>query len=710
MNKSQRIKVDLQSLEDNNIKVKLDQDVDFFEIMSMKIDTKEFYANFNADYGVLVGRVIANNGIGVENAKVSIFIPLTEEDENDGTITNLYPYKTPRDKNRAGKRYNLLPRVGRLDPSDDKIKPKQPFGSFPIKPEIVTNPTFMKVYKKYYKYTATTNKSGDYMIFGVPVGVQTVHMSVDITDIGEFSMLPSIMITNLGYSPNLFTDDGTRIKESSDLDDLPHIETQEISVDVIPFWGDTENFEIGVTRQDFRIRATIGNQIIIFGNAFTDSFNHLWGAKAGSHNTANRLYGVKGTGDDRIDRLTMISKRTGIITEKIYYYPANLTDEFIESDNCDPIRDAVLLDESEYTSHKRDGDFVFIINCNRRKMITNEEGELADVQPDSPEGIFTEFRGFITLEYTEEDVPLRNEIFEFNDIEYRQIRYRFKIPQWSTQLGNILRPPLPEANEVNNKIWRKQDFTFQGGKIYSISRFISTNRIPSDSTPNYNETVGLLVNENLNNPEYGFANVGLLANPTNITEEEEKRINVPPNRTALLGQQTFAGDWLNFTIYFPQVGAVINNVTSGNISSLFSNLNFQDSQFFRNNRYFNRDNTQDIAAGMVNTKWFTRNDLNWVDFIEVPEEYIKVFAAIDKNGFTDLDVIQKMSEEFSNISYDDTFFRNKRNVPSWGIGGAFPNYNNPQFDTSTPSNRTYFYKGYDSSNCIDFLIELGLVE
>ena len=58
--------------------------------------------------------------------------------------------------------------------------------SFPIKEEIVTNPIFLDVYKKYYKYTALTNNSGDYMIFGVPIGTQTVHMSVDITDIGEY--------------------------------------------------------------------------------------------------------------------------------------------------------------------------------------------------------------------------------------------------------------------------------------------------------------------------------------------------------------------------------------------------------------------------------------------------------------------------------------------------------------------------------------------
>jgi len=72
-----------------------------------------------------------------------------------------------------------------------------------------------------------------------------------------------------GYSPNLFTDFGNAIKESKDLNDLPNIETQEISVDIIPFWGDVKNFDIGITRQDFRIRATLSSDFIIFGTTMT---------------------------------------------------------------------------------------------------------------------------------------------------------------------------------------------------------------------------------------------------------------------------------------------------------------------------------------------------------------------------------------------------------------------------------------------------------
>lgn len=259
MNKSQRIEFKTGNTDNMQIKVHLEQDVDTIDFLSMNITTEEAYRDFNSDYGVLIGRVTANVNQGVPNAKISVFIPLTDEDALDKTICSLYPYKTPRDVNTEGKRYNLLPRVLCTNPSISIAKyPSQAFGSFPIKEEIVTNTSLMNVYEKYYKHTTKTNDNGDYMIFGVPVGAQIVHMSVDITDICEYSVNPLLMMSCLGYSPTLFTDDiPPLIKPNNNLKDLPNIELQEISVDVIPFWGDKENFNIGLTRQDFKIPSSI---------------------------------------------------------------------------------------------------------------------------------------------------------------------------------------------------------------------------------------------------------------------------------------------------------------------------------------------------------------------------------------------------------------------------------------------------------------------
>ena len=40
-------------------------------------------------------------------------------------------------------------------------------------------PDEKQVFEKYYKYTTKTNDSGDFMLFGVPTGNQTVFVDID---------------------------------------------------------------------------------------------------------------------------------------------------------------------------------------------------------------------------------------------------------------------------------------------------------------------------------------------------------------------------------------------------------------------------------------------------------------------------------------------------------------------------------------------------
>jgi len=119
----------------------------------------------------VVGRVIANEGFGVPNAKVSVFVPISDEDEKNDLIKDLYPFKTVSSKNK-NVRYNLL-----LSKATCELN--SAVGTFPTKEEVLNNDIMIEVFDKYYKYTTKTNGSGDYMIFGVPTGQQTVHMDVD---------------------------------------------------------------------------------------------------------------------------------------------------------------------------------------------------------------------------------------------------------------------------------------------------------------------------------------------------------------------------------------------------------------------------------------------------------------------------------------------------------------------------------------------------
>lgn len=697
MNKSQRIYFDSGNTSTtNHVKLQLEQNVDTIEFLSMSVSTKDVYRDFNADYGVLIGRVTANGGIGIPNAKISIFIPLSEEDELNSEISSYYPYKTPRDKNSEGKRYNLLPRASRINPSTGAISPKQPFGSFPLKEEVIINEPHLNIYKKYYKYTALTNDAGDYMIFGAPIGTQTVHLSVDITDIGNYSMTPAAMVTNLGYSANLFTDNNTKIKPSTDLNDLPHIETQEISVDIVPFWGDVENFEIGITRQDFRIRSVLQNTFIIFGAAYTDGDRSQWGGN--DYRGGMEIVELYRVLSNENENAGIVSKRIGKITESIYYYPSTVSDAEISSGTIDARNKMVKLSPTEYSSYKRDGDFVFIINCNRRKIITSEGGEEIIVPDDYPGGVYTQFKGSLILEYTIDDIPMNWTAYLDTSGDNRgrtvPVRERYKFPQYADRAHSFRIEN--DANSINDtQAWRRQYFTFNAGKLYSVAKFHGSVWNDTEGEGDQGISDGFLTGDRINDMynTYLFNNVGTIQT-NDYGTTGNTRYQFPYNAvTDSYRRNVFVANWMNFSIYFPQIANLVTYL--GNVREMRSNSHF--SQNFKNDgtNHFYQDNTQEIVAGDFNTKWLARSDLNWTDFIEVPENDIrKIISDIGtKKGF-------KLSE--LNVVLDGNYKNGQDPCPiNGGKIGANPAEN------ADPE--TYFFRGFDSSDCLRYLIDLGII-
>ena len=153
--RSYRIRTDVTK--DKVVRVKTEQDYDFLEILSLKIKQEDTYKLHTSNYGVIVGRVLANDAFGVPNSKVSVFIELDDDDKLRSDITNIYPYTSFQTKDSDGRRYNLLPD----DSNDDCYRV---VGTFPNKRLVLDDDTYLEVFDKYYKYTTVTNKSGDYMI------------------------------------------------------------------------------------------------------------------------------------------------------------------------------------------------------------------------------------------------------------------------------------------------------------------------------------------------------------------------------------------------------------------------------------------------------------------------------------------------------------------------------------------------------------------
>lgn len=231
---------------DENIVVQVDQDFEQLEVLSLKIRQRDVYPRMCSDYGVVAGRVFANKGYGIPNAKVSIFVPLLPEDENNPTITSIYPYKSLEDTNEDGYKYNLLP-------YKQQHSNHVPTGTFPTREDALTDQTVVELFDKYYKYTVTTNDSGDFMIFGVPVGTQTLVMNVDLSDMGPFSLSPADAV-RMGLASEEQVN-GTKFRASTNFNELPQIVVINKTIEIVPFWGENEVCQIGITRTDFDLTA-----------------------------------------------------------------------------------------------------------------------------------------------------------------------------------------------------------------------------------------------------------------------------------------------------------------------------------------------------------------------------------------------------------------------------------------------------------------------
>jgi hypothetical protein len=271
MPKSYRIRTKIN--EDSFVRVNLEQDFDLLEILSLKLTQSEVFSRMCSDYGVVVGRVMANGGLGLPNAKLSIFIPLTDEDEEDAIISEMYPFKDVNDKNDEGYRYNLLPKT-------KQHNRHTPTGSMYSAEETISNPLKLEVYEKYYKYTVKTNENGDYMIWGVPLGSHQIHMSVDVSDIGCHSMKPFDFIAQ-GVPIEDFKN-AAIFNDSENLDTLPQIVIQNKTLEVLPFWGDDDLCNTGISRIDFDLRDSsveFKPNALLMGSIISDDNNNSVGWK-----------------------------------------------------------------------------------------------------------------------------------------------------------------------------------------------------------------------------------------------------------------------------------------------------------------------------------------------------------------------------------------------------------------------------------------------
>jgi hypothetical protein len=350
---------------DKIVNLQVNQKFDFIEILSLKLSQDEVYNRFCSDYGAVVGRVIVNNGLGVPNAKVSVFIPVDEVDAKDPEVLGMYPYKEITTTDSDGIPYNLLPRNNR-----GKDNCFTPVGTFPSKREIQDNPLLSEVYCKYYKYTTTTNDSGDFMLFGLPVGTHFMHVNADVSDIGILSQRPYDLIKQ-GASEKSFKS-STKFKSRKESSTPNQIKTTSpISITVPPFWGDTKQCNIGIARSDVNLQLDIVPSAIFMGSIVSDNDKHALSRGCRPRKKLGRMDEIV-TGEGRIE---MIRKTLSGGIERF------------------DVEGGEVIDG--------DGAWAYQIPMNRDYMVTSEDGTLVpsgDPSKGIPTSARVRFRIGMTIE------------------------------------------------------------------------------------------------------------------------------------------------------------------------------------------------------------------------------------------------------------------------------------------------------------------------
>ena len=468
-NLSYRIRTEPYSA-DQQIKINLDQHYDQLNILSLTLKPADTWSNRCSNFGVVVGRVSANKGFGLPNAKVSIFIPLSAEDEYNPEIVARYPYKQISDK-RDGIRYNLLPSI--------KQSPTHtPVGNFPTKEEILRDDLWLEIYQKYYKFTTRTNDSGDFMFYGVPTGSYIIHYDIDLSDIGDASVVPFELIAQ--GQPEQKFDGPYKFKSSPDIDSLAQIVTLDKTINVQPFWGSKEMCSVQITRSDFDLTdkgIELKSYALFIGSSVTDSENNL------------------------INQRCKVKKHVGEQAQ-LQSMPGSIEILTVVDSDGDNVPDSIEFLDLPTAKIDENGAWAFLIELNGQKVIKDEFGNEM-VSPSSGQGVtkngYFRFKMSIGVD-TEEEVRYRAKYIVPNNgaHEYAYLFNRLDVEYTMANGTTNTIPGFNSLGDIGNHGTDSQGYytcgplfrEFTRKKIYTVRNYIpryikNTFLVVPDSTPRF---------------------------------------------------------------------------------------------------------------------------------------------------------------------------------------------------------------------------------
>jgi len=443
--------------DDKYVSVNLEQDFDELKVLSLTIDQREAYRSFESNYGAVAGRVDINNGFGLKNAKVSIFIPLDEIDKEDEVKRAIYPFESIKDKNSNGVRYNILPKL-------KQSKNHTPVGTFPSKREILDNSTMLEIYDKYYKFTTTTNEAGDFIFFGVPVGEQQIFIDIDVSDIGFLSVRPYDLISK-GIPKEKF-ENKYKFKSSNSLKELPQIINASDTINVLPFWADDleGGKRVGITRFDYSVTEyELTPTAMFMGSMFSDG-------NALSKNCRPRK---------KMGRMDDLETSNGTI----------------EAITRTADGDIVKVNNIDENAIDENGNWAIQLPMNIRKVVTDEFGALVP-SPNSDNGVASEADYRFRITYGDGDnskrkrtrakmlVPNMTNNYEFDEFSAKKLKDQQEKGLPVFKINEQLSYFSEEKDPTNQYNYLEDFFTFRWKKIYTVRQYIPRYQ------PNRNEKEG----------------------------------------------------------------------------------------------------------------------------------------------------------------------------------------------------------------------------
>jgi hypothetical protein len=259
---------------------------------------------------------------------------------------------------------------------------------------------------------------------------------------------------------------------------------------------------------------------------------------------------------EKTDKLDLSRHRAGKFNNSIIDYK-------------DPLDEQALL-PSTYISLEGDGVCAYLIPCNRRKVATDPEGNLVEVD-DSQEGLYTEFDGAIIARMLGEvDRPNTKVLTD---------RVFMKIPQW----GNY--DDSPED-------WVSRKHTFKANRLYSIvQKWFSANGNDDDYS-----NVGMVANL-LDKDDDGVANADFA----------DYKLDYP------LQTEYFKNRNVHFCLYFLQYGYKSKTKRINQSTITCEEIVGKDNIRF---------NSNPIGGGLINTQHLAKGANFMTNFLEIPKKDI----------------------------------------------------------------------------------------